>query len=175
MAGGFNKPKKTPYNFYKLQISSSALQRQQSRASATFLHVHFCNKTWLFFIKTNRARFPSKPSAQVWLQIWPSELALNGKKTWHTRMHRTVGLVELWLRNGCAFLHESDLIPKVRWSRRWRTMPPPPVQRHFLALCLESHLQPLTLIQCNLKWIQLDSVTFNSLTHSVLLSSITGT
>lgn len=36
-----------------------------------------------------------------------------------------------------------------------------------------SHLQPLTLIQCNLKWIQLDSLTFNSLTVS--LSSITGT
>lgn len=31
-----------------------------------------------------------------------------------------------------------------------------------------SHLQPLTLIQCNLKWIQLDSVTFNSLCAAVI-------
>lgn len=123
--------------------------------------------------------------AQVWLKIWYG-LTLRDSPQWKTNvsarrwtrtiphtyqqvkpMRRTL-LAEQrpWLLTQVAL----DPPPPNFFSgtRKWRWCQKFSVFR--LVVQTESHLKPLTSIQCNLKWIQLDSVA-----HSVQLSLVTGT
>lgn len=135
--------------------------------------------------KKKKAHFLSNSLAQIWLEIW-HYLTLRNSPQWKNihrkcvsthvntlKMHNAHLCQQsnswwrmLWLRND--LLHESNLIPQNFLESRSEGDAKRPVS-FWLSVQTESHLKPLALIQCNLKWIQLNSVTFNhSLSAAVI-------
>lgn len=170
---------KTSNDFYKLQISFSTfsqhiwrqlLLRQVSHFSATFLQQN------LDFTKTKKkANFVSNSLAQIWLEIGHN-LNLRNSPQWKT--YTWTRTKKASYRPTVELMVTDALAKEWLWllTQIWSPGVTEPCLKFSVVLALvqtELHLKPLTSIQCNLKWIQLDPI--KCIPHSVLLSSIIGT
>lgn len=161
VAGGLDNPKQflqtsnLSLNFFHARKTGSSSTTAGQSLQCKIFACAFCNKTW-FYKNTKRAHCASNSLAQIWLEIWPSEIALNGKQTQRcasTRVNTHVPTVETH-GDGCfgwavaVTSSESHFDPQ-NFLWRWK------FSVIWLSVLSESHLKPPTLIQCNLKWIQL--------------------